>query len=361
MKLSPNRPTGQRLARTRRSTAWTAWRIVQFALWAATGVVALLLDFTMPDGFSGNALYVLVIIGSAIVRVGTPLVWAAACTVLSLLAPVFAPPGLGLAWEIGDRALTIAVLWLTALLVRQFQRERAAAQAARREAEAATMRKSRFLAAASHDLRQPAQSLVLFATLLKQKAAGSDLERVAEPLDEAVKALNAMLSSLLELSRLDAGVLQPRPVAVDVHEMMRRLALAYRMETAAKGLSFRTRIGAGLTLRTDPELLERILRNLLDNALKYTERGGILLAARRRADGIRFDVIDTGPGIPVEQHEAVFEEFFQLDNVERDRSKGLGVGLSVVERAVALLGGRVVLASRPGHGARFTVILPDRG
>lgn len=333
-------------------------RLEKAVVLVAFSLVALFLDSTVPDGFSGNILYILPIIYAHSLGFGSPILWATAGTVLSVISSSLAPPGLPITWEVADRALTIAVLWGSAFLVLQLERRRSEARAAQHAAEEANLRKSRFLAAASHDLRQPAQSLTLFAGVLRVKAAGTNLEGVVAPLEEAIQGLNGMLTGLLDLSRLDAGVVRPKPMPVDVNEMLERLEAAYTLLAAEKGLRFRLRSQPGVRVVTDPELLERILRNLLDNAFKYTESGFVTLRCARRGANLVFRVTDSGHGIPSEHQDKIFEEFFQVGNDERDRSKGLGIGLSVVQRLVQMIGGCIKVHSRHGRGSQFTVILP---
>jgi PAS domain S-box-containing protein len=234
----------------------------------------------------------------------------------------------------------------------------AALRDAKEEAERASRAKSKFLAAASHDLRQPTQSLVLLTSLLKEQTTGTPLAKIVTPLDQATDALSLMLDSLLEVSRLDAGVVVPQVTDVVLPDLVGRLAHEYGLQAHERGLRLRVHCTRLMCVRTDPVLLERILRNLLENALRYTQAGGILLGVRRRREDWRIDVVDTGFGIAPEHREAIFEEFFQVDNPARDRTKGLGLGLAIVQRQTHLLGGRLSVDSRPGKGSRFSISLP---
>jgi signal transduction histidine kinase/ActR/RegA family two-component response regulator len=226
------------------------------------------------------------------------------------------------------------------------------------EAERASETKSRFLAAASHDLRQPVQSLILLIALIKQQAADNrKIDHAFYLAETSVKSLNEMLMVLLDMSRLDAGVVQPVMTSVDVGELVRRLALEYRSRAFARKLSMRCR-SLDFHVRTDAVLLERILRNLLENSLRYTSRGGILIGLRQRGDSVRLEVVDTGIGIPADMQAKIFEEFRQVENPGRDASKGLGLGLAIVSRLASLLGTEVQVRSRLGRGARFSLLLP---
>ncbi len=242
--------------------------------------------------------------------------------------------------------------------------EAAAARRAEREARAgaerASLAKTKFLAAASHDLRQPVQSLLLLMGVLEGQVAGTPAARTLAVMGEALDGLRGLLDGLLDLSRLDAGIVAVKPAATPIRPLLDRLAHEYGPRAAARGLRLRA-VGCGGVVLSDPVLLERILRNLLENAVRHTERGGILLGCRRQGSSLRVEVLDTGPGIPAERQGEVFEEFVQLGNPERDRAKGLGLGLAVVRRLAGLLGHRVSLRSVPGRGSAFAVTVPLAG
>jgi len=230
-------------------------------------------------------------------------------------------------------------------------------RAARDEAERANRSKTRFLAAASHDLRQPAQSLTLFGALLADRLRGHPQMPLVQHLNQAVEAMRTLLDGLLDVSRLDAGIVVPEPAPFPLADLFGKLEAEYAPRARAKGLRLRCRT-VRIWVRTDPGLLERLLRNLLDNALKYTYQGGILLGCRRRGDVLRIDVLDTGVGMPADKLDEIFEEFVQLGNAERDRSRGLGLGLAVVKRLARLLNLPVSVRSVPGRGTRFSVEVP---
>ncbi|WP_431511451.1 ATP-binding response regulator [Variovorax sp. DAIF25] len=248
---------------------------------------------------------------------------------------------------------------LTASLILQFENEALAAQL--REQVAATERasaeKTRFLAAASHDLRQPMHAIALFGAAL-----GSTLRRRpeiqnVERLMRAVDALGASLDTMLDISRLDAGVVQAAPRALSLDALLIPLHHTFSAQAERKRLQLRVR-ASGLWIHSDPQLLYRMLSNLVDNALKYTTQGGVTVIARPRGDQAWIEVRDTGIGIAPEQRDRIFEEFYQVDNLGRDRSRGLGIGLSIVQRLSRLLGHRIELRSHIGRGTRFRVVLP---
>jgi two-component system, sensor histidine kinase len=230
------------------------------------------------------------------------------------------------------------------------------AEAARRSAEQASRSKSQFLASASHDLRQPLHALSLLTALLKDLGTGGPVREVAGHIGQSVESLERLFNALLDLSRLDAGALVAEPRSFDLGELARRIAVEYRAKAADKALRLELEC-APLWLHADPILLERILRNLLENAVRFTDTGHVALRAARAGRDAIVAVADSGCGIPAAEQARVFEEFYQLHNPGRDRSKGLGLGLSIVRRLVELLGYRVELASTPGQGSVFTLTL----
>lgn len=243
-------------------------------------------------------------------------------------------------------------------VVEALQIEQQRAEEARRLAEAASQAKTRFLANASHDLRQPAQALALYTAVL-QRTATTDSEReIAEAIAEASRSLGDLLNNLLDLSRLDAGAVVVQPARVQIAELVERLAVETRYLIDDAPIQLEVRCPPVFVV-TDPLLLERVLRNLLHNAVKFTERGRIVIDVVADSERLRMAVEDTGCGISAADKTHVFGEFYQVSNAERDRAKGLGLGLSIVERLVRLLGGRVELASTLGAGSVFTVELPQ--
>ncbi|HTH17430.1 MAG TPA: hybrid sensor histidine kinase/response regulator [Magnetospirillum sp.] len=217
--------------------------------------------------------------------------------------------------------------------------------------------KSRFLAAASHDLRQPFQAMRFFHSVIAAHATHPAARQASDMLGQALSSGEQLLNALLDISTLDAGTVKVSRRPFHIRALMDQLAAEYRFEAEAKGLRFHVR-GPDLEVDSDPLLVERILRNLLSNAVHYTRRGGVLLAVRRRGRGVRVDVWDTGFGIPEHQQSEIFEEFHQLENPERDPARGLGLGLAIVRRLAFLLGSPVDLLSRVGRGSVFSVKFP---
>ncbi len=241
-----------------------------------------------------------------------------------------------------------------ALDITEERKLQAALMLAREEAERANEAKSRFLAAASHDLRQPFQAMRLFRSALTPWLADPKAAAVGAKLDEAMTAGEQLLTALLDVSTLEAGIVTPKTCRISAEDMVERLVREFQPQAAAQGLKLKHHIRPG-TIITDPVLLKRMLRNLLHNAVRYTERGGILIATRQRAGQLLFQVWDTGMGIPADKQQKVFEDFYQIGNPGRDRSRGLGLGLSVVARTARLLGHEVALNSQEGRGSVFTV------
>jgi signal transduction histidine kinase len=222
---------------------------------------------------------------------------------------------------------------------------------------AANRAKSRFLAAASHDLRQPMHALGLFVAQLKDRVRDLEAAPLILRVEAAVTALQGLLDALLDVSRLDAGVVTPNVTDFSANTILVRMESGFAADATNRGLRFRI-VRSTLALRSDPTLLERILINLVANALRYTESGGILIGCRRRGDRVRIEVWDTGIGIAPEHQQSIFQEFYQIGNPERDRQKGLGLGLSIAARLARLLGGRIQVRSQSGHGSVFAVEIP---
>jgi signal transduction histidine kinase/CheY-like chemotaxis protein len=223
--------------------------------------------------------------------------------------------------------------------------------------EQANAIKTRFLASASHDLRQPLHAMSLLIGVLAQRARGQGLDDVIERIDRSAEEMESLLKAILDISRLDAGIEQARIETLCVDELLARIERHYMPTAAARGLGLRVRPSPAW-VRSDEAMLARMLDNLVGNALRYTRHGGVLVAARLRRDTVVFEVRDTGVGIEPDRLDEIFEEFVQLHNPERDRAKGLGLGLSIVRRTAHLLGHRIEVASTPGRGSVFRLTVP---
>ncbi|HEY0835943.1 MAG TPA: ATP-binding protein [Azospirillum sp.] len=231
---------------------------------------------------------------------------------------------------------------------------------AKEQAEAASRAKTRFLAAASHDLRQPIQAAALYAYVLRSAVdANPSAAEALNLLKASIDSLNGMLSGLLDLSRLEAGAVEVAAMEFAPDDMMRRLAAEFQGVAEVAAVELRCQ-PCSAPVSTDPQLLERVLRNLVSNAIKHGGRddGRVLFGCRRRAGAVEFQVWDNGPGIPREAREAIFEEFRQLKNPERNSERGFGLGLSIVSRIARLLGLAVSVRSEVGRGSVFAITVP---
>ncbi len=225
---------------------------------------------------------------------------------------------------------------------------------AKRHAEQANAAKSRFLAAASHDLRQPLQTLVLLQGLLGKHIQSERGQVLLGRLDETLSAMSGMLNALLDVNQIESGTVQAEKICFPVSMLLTQLRDEFSYHAQAKGLRLRM-VPCSLSIESDPRLLEQMVRNLVSNALKYTKQGKVLLGCRRHAGTLRIEVWDTGIGIADEEIQSIFEEYHQVDNPARERSRGLGLGLSIVQRLGTLLGHHVGVRSRPGRGSVFSV------
>ena len=229
-----------------------------------------------------------------------------------------------------------------------------ALKAAERQAQLANLAKSRFLAAASHDLRQPLQTLALVHGLLAKTVEGEKAQKLVARLDETLAAISGMLNTLLDINQIEAGTVRADFVSFPIKDLLVRLRDEFAYHAEAKGLALRV-VPCGLSVHSDPRLLEQMVRNLLTNAVKYTKRGKVLLGCRRREGKLAIEIWDTGIGIPETELDAIFDEYHQLDNGARERSRGLGLGLAIVRRLASLLGHDVRVRSRLDRGSVFAI------
>jgi two-component system CheB/CheR fusion protein len=234
---------------------------------------------------------------------------------------------------------------------------RTALEAAQHESERANLAKTRFLGAASHDLRQPLQALTLISALLTRSVHDPQTSELMKRLDQTIDSMTGMLNALLDINQIDAGVVQPVVEDVAVQELLNSLKQEFFYIAAAQALRLRV-VDCGANIHVDPRLLEQMLRNLLTNAVKYTAQGGVLLGCRRRGATLRIEIWDSGIGIPTEQLQEIFGEYRQIGNFARERSRGLGLGLSIVQRLSELLGHQVRVRSWPGRGSVFSIDVP---
>jgi two-component system, sensor histidine kinase len=270
---------------------------------------------------------------------------------LAILAASFLLVLLRLALDQNDSlALRVAARFQNEDLVRQLRSQVEVAARANQE-------KTRFLASAAHDLRQPLHALGMFCATLDQRLQNVPEKPLVRNMMSAIEALEGSFGAMLDISRLDAGVVQKVPQTFPIRDLFRRLYQQFGGDAEARDLSLRFR-AARRIVHSDPQLLERVLANLVQNALRYTRRGGVLVAARRHPQGVALEVWDTGLGIAEDKLEMIFREFFQIDNPERDRGRGLGMGLAIVQRLCNLLEHPLEVHSTLGRGSVFRVIVP---
>ena len=367
-RLDAGSPTSDELAREQRLV------VLLFGLMGVSRALLVPLLFMRPPGET-HYIFTLVCMGLAAAGVGN--VGGQLRVYLAFALPLGVT--LSLAWLLQGSAATIvlgvllpAVFGFLAAFVREQGRslvrifrlvedgERLTdgLQREHDRAQAALAAKTRFLASASHDLRQPVTAIGLLVGMVAEGVKDERQKAMLARVTESVGALEDLLRSLLDLSRLDSGTVTPARKPVALASLYASVRLSVQPVADAKGLRLQFR-GDALSVRSDPVLLQQMLLNLVDNALRYTDRGGVLVSARQRSDGrVLLQVWDTGCGIAAQDQHAVFEEFVQLGNIERDRRKGLGLGLAIVKRSSALLDHPLQLRSRPGRGSCFSVELP---
>lgn len=312
---------------------------------------------TQPRLFLGyNAL----LLGATVLRVATDTGRDNHLQLAAVIASLFA-----VTWVMArahGAALTQAIRLKnrTAELAAQLRFEKAEAEAARRAAEAASLAKTRFFAAASHDLRQPLQAMSLFVEALRRRPQAPEAAALVHGIDASLESLDTLFGELLDITRIDAGGVEPRPERLEIRALYTRLRLHLEPLAAEKGLALRFR-GERHLAHADPLLVERVLRNLLGNAIRYTDVGGILVGCRRRGGRLLLQVWDTGIGIDAQSLPRVFDEFFQVRGMRAapvPDGPGLGLGLAIVRRLCSLMGSEVRVRSRPGRGSVFSFTLP---
>ena len=233
-------------------------------------------------------------------------------------------------------------------------------RAAKENAERANAIKSRFLAAASHDLRQPLQALDLQRAVLARKATDPDALRTIQKLGRSIDTMRNTLDALLDLHQLESGVIRPSLVELSLHGLLPAVAGQFQGLATQKGLQLRV-VPTTAVVHSDFRLLERVLHNLVANAVRYTPAGRVLLGCRHRGAKLAIEVRDTGIGMAAAELEAIFEEFYQVGNPARERQFGLGLGLAIARAASELIGGRLTVRSSPGKGSTFAVEIPFVG
>ncbi len=349
-------------------SAYTVLAVVLGLAWASCVLLIRPDDFAY-EAFVVLALCVVFTAGSVFNAHHLPMLYGFQVAGMGCLAIIYALRGGTLQWGI---AAGFAILMWTLIgygrvfhrsfsraIELDFENARLVAELTgkSRALEQANVAKTRFLAAASHDLRQPLHALTLLVALLAERTRQHGVEDLIARLDQSAEAMESLLNAILDISRLDAGVEHPQLEALSSAALLERVERQFMPVAAAQGLSLRVRV-ASHSIHSDAAMLARMLDNLVSNALRYTRRGGVLVGVRKRGERLAFEVWDTGVGIAADRLDEVFHEFVQLDNPGRDRSKGLGLGLSIVRRTAQLLGHGIEVASRPGRGSVFRLLVP---
>ncbi|MDO9313959.1 MAG: ATP-binding protein [Burkholderiaceae bacterium] len=358
---------------------WTVGTLTSGALWGATSWVFYL------RGGSVQQIALIVIVYTFCIAV-VPLLATRPRVFLLFGALCFVPMAARVATDGSDEGFHLAgilllIFSLTTLLARNYRQalqraldlklqadhllsqlrvEKSAADAARQEAEVANRAKTQFFSAASHDLRQPLHAMGLFAEALRQKNHDVEVAHLVNSINESVDALESLFSELLDITRIDSGGVEVHPQHFSVSDLYRKLRLHFEPLAFEKGLALRLR-GSKHMAYADPLLVERIARNLLSNAIRYTADGSVLVSCRRHGDRLMLQVWDTGPGISESEQKRVFEEFYQVPNGPRtdpQQRKGLGLGLAIVKRLAELIDAPIHLRSQTGKGTVFTLELP---
>jgi len=242
-------------------------------------------------------------------------------------------------------------------LLRKSHAAEAALVMARNAAEHANTAKSRFLVAANHDMRQPLQSLSLYTAALQGSDRRSERETICEEMSDAIQAMGAMLDVLLDIENLEDGHVGVEVAEFPVSDLLAFVEREFRLAAREKGLDLRV-LPSSLVVRSDPVLLERIVQNLVSNAVSYTHQGKVVVGCRRTRDSVTIEVWDNGVGVAENELQTIFEDYYQVDNPARDRRKGLGLGLAIVQRIAKLLGHEIIVRSKLGQGSLFAICVP---
>lgn len=317
-----------------------------------------ILDAFTERNIAVPMLYALVLVlGMSIPGRCVEVALALAASVLTVVGYAVAPLEGDPVTALFNRVIALITLWLLALLLCDQRNLRERMQQARERAEEANRGKTRFLAAASHDLRHPIQSAILFHDLLSRRLDASPQAPLVRNLGLSLSQLQSMLDALLDFSQLDAGAVQPQRRLIPVQELFERLGHQFAPQAEAAGLRLSI-VPTPLVIFSDPTMMDRILQNLVSNAINYTRQGGVVIGARRRGESVTIQVWDSGIGIAAHQLKEIFREFHQLNPGARPGAKGLGLGLSLVERLAAMLDHPLSVRSTPGRGSCFAVTVP---
>ncbi len=361
----------QRAKGTRRDPAvWLfRYRVALFCMSATWGLAPLM--FLPAGDLAYTAIMLLVLLGVAVS--GITAIATDRLSVMLWIVPLMGPAPLALLWHYSPENLALAAFALLFIFVNltyvlkqnhvlsstlRAQFENAALVKRLNEqvelTAAASKDKSRFLAAASHDLRQPLHALSFFGSTLEKRMANSPDLPLIYNMMRSIEALDKSFNAILDVSKLDAQAVEPHPQLFPLRDLFRRLQMSFGGQAEEAGLQLRFKPG-GKIIKSDPQLLERALANLVQNGLRYCRSGGIVVLARNWRGGTNIEVWDTGIGIPEAELPKIFGEFYQVENPERDRNKGLGIGLAIVARLTLLLDHTLTVQSRVGQGSLFRI------
>src|SRR2546423_10952797 len=364
------------VCRARWGRAWAVGSTLAGALWGVAGVALF-----VPGDPGHQALLIVCLFGVILGGINLTAVYKA--SLYGFVLPALAPLIVRLAMEGDQLHAFIAAVMLVVLafivgfghnlnnvltqslairyenvdLIGGREPQAAGGDLARAAAGAANRGKAQFLAAASHDLRQPLHALGLFAAALAAKVREPELKSLVDNVNASVDALERLFSAMMDISKLDAGALEPVRCSFPLAPLFARVDAALGEVAATRGLRLRV-VATRTWVDSDPLLLERILFNLVSNAVRYTERGGAVLGVRRRGAFLAIDVCDSGIGISATERERIFDEVYQIDAAERHGKQGMGLGLAIIRRLAALLQHEVEVDSAPGRGSRFSILVP---
>jgi signal transduction histidine kinase/CheY-like chemotaxis protein len=362
--------------RERWGLRWAAGSTVAGALWGAAG----LLWFAQGD-IGHQALLIVCLFGVVLGGINLTSVYKPALYGFSLMAlvPLIARVSLeGDQVHVFIAAVTLVVLAFVLRfghnlnnlmtqslairyenidLIGELKAQTVAADRARASAEEANRNKTQFLAAASHDLRQPLHAMGLFAAALSERAHDAQVRNLVGSINASVEALERLFTALMDISKLDAGAVSPKRATISLSPLFERLEREFLPVAAASGLRLSV-MPTRMCVESDAVLLERILANLVSNAVRYTSHGGVVVGARRRGARVRLEVWDSGVGIPAAERERIFEEFYQVGPADRPGSKGMGLGLAIVRRLATMLEHPLQVESQSGRGSRFSIEVP---
>lgn len=337
--------------------------------WGAAGILLFVPGDPLYQIFLGCVMFTGTVSVLATTFAYTPAYYAGAIPMLAPLAAGYVAAGESMHYVMAGVVVMLFIMLayfqrsmcnsLTQSISLRHERERLIGELERksREIEAASQAKSRFLAATSHDLRQPLHAQRLFLSELEANVRDAKNLGVISRIWRSMESMDALLGDLMDIARLDAGAVEIHKTAFQLMPLLAGIECEFAAQMAEKRLRFRVS-HCRHVVYSDPMLLERILRNLVHNAVRYTPSGAVLVVCRKRDRMVEIQIRDSGPGIPAGQQSQIFEEFTQLGNSERNRNKGLGLGLAIVARLARLLGHEVEVRSRPDMGSVFAIRVP---